>query len=326
MSDPGETNLSVIVPVYRAHPHFTDLLLALARQKTAVRFEVIVVDDHSPDGTFEHVRSFVENLNAPFIRVFSLPKNEGPAIARNRAIEHAGGSAFLLIDADCFVTQDDYIDRVWRAHRGHPGAVIGGGVDGFGLGYAAFCDHFCHWSTNIPGKGPGPVTEAHLVTAQMLIPRAVWEAVGPFESVRTGEDTVFCLKAKQRGVPLRIHGDLVVRHHDRESWRDLLRCFYRFGRDRAATRFLVTGRVPWFLGGPKWFRWVLAPAIAAALTALHVKVWWRHDKRVLLALPGIAAAMIAIASGVAVGRNNIVSELIAKQGAAAPRRRNPAPI
>ncbi|OGR84191.1 MAG: hypothetical protein A2902_00080 [Elusimicrobia bacterium RIFCSPLOWO2_01_FULL_64_13] len=291
--------ISVIIPVYRAGEDLISLLTELAGQKTDFSYEVLIADDASPDDTAERIERHLRSLADPSFQLLRLPKNAGPAGARNFAISRARGGLYLLIDSDCGDVPRDYLARVLEAHRRHPDSVIGGGVEGKGWGWVAFADRFCHWSTNIPGTAPAPVRRGHLVTANMAIPRKVFEKVGPLPALRTGEDSAFCFKARAEGIELRLHGDLVVAHRDRRTLGDFLSCLYWVGRDRADSREAAYGRVPWFLKFPA--RWFMAPMIAAGLTAKNVAAWWPHDKKVVLALPLIALGMAAMAAGAAVG-------------------------
>jgi GT2 family glycosyltransferase len=214
----------------------------------------------------------------------------------------AKGGLFVLIDADCIIYDYQHLARLYQAHLAFPHAIIGGAIDGKGRSYVALADRFCHWATNIPGAEPGPVNSGHLVTAHMLIPRAAWEKLGYFNTdLRTGEDTAFCMKARRHGIEMRLHGDIVLGHYDRETWKDFLSCFYAVGRDRMAVRSAAHGTPPWYLSGPVLLRWLLIAPIAGALTFQHLRDWWPRDKRVVLTLPAIFLGMIAIAVGVAIG-------------------------
>lgn len=295
--------ISVIVPVHKATKNFTWLIGRLARQKINVPYEVLIAEDNSPDDTADRIAACIARLGVPHVKLFKMPVNLGPAGARNYAMAKAKGELFVLIDADCIIYDYQHLARLYQAHLAFPHAIIGGAIDGKGRSYAALADHFCHWRTNIPGAEAGPVNSGHLVTAHMLIPRSSWKRLGPFsQDLRTGEDTAFCLKARRHGIQIRLHGDIVLGHYDRETWKDFLSCFYAVGRDRAAVRSAAHGASPWYLSGPVLLRWLLVVPIAGALTFQHLRDWWPHDKRVVWALPAIFIGMLAVAVGVAIGK------------------------
>jgi glycosyltransferase involved in cell wall biosynthesis len=298
--------LSVIIPVYQADEVFFRLLRALSRQKTSLPFEVIVVDDGSCEENFiltEKILGGISNLD---YRLLRTKENRGPAAARNYAISQSRGDLLLLIDSDCIVFREDHLERVYATHLRHPEALIGGAVDGTGNTYAALCDRFCS-GTSIPGKTPGPIRPGrfaplHVLTAHMILPSSVWKRIGPFNtSLRTGEDTAFCLRAHREGVPVRQEGTLTVKHRDRLTWGRVLKRHHETGRDRAASRQLSYGTAPWYLGGPKLLRWALVPLIALGVALRHFLAWVRYDKRIFLSLPGILVAMTSLAVGVALG-------------------------
>ena len=86
---------SVIIPAYQAQEEITACLRALAQQTVSrSRYEVIVVDDGSTDGTAQAARDAGADL------VLSLPHG-GPAAARDAGIEAARSPLLLFTDADC---------------------------------------------------------------------------------------------------------------------------------------------------------------------------------------------------------------------------------
>jgi glycosyltransferase involved in cell wall biosynthesis len=95
--------ISVIVPTYnRKEVLLRALDAALNQTYPADRYEVLVVDDGSSDGTQEAVRPLVE---AGRIRYHRQP-NSGPAAARNAGIRLARGEIVLFIGDDIFVPPD----------------------------------------------------------------------------------------------------------------------------------------------------------------------------------------------------------------------------
>ena len=84
--------LSVVIPVYNSVASLAELLRALG-ESDPCDHEVIVVDDGSTDGS----AAAAEALGA---RVIRLPKNSGPATARNAGVRAAAGEVILFLDAD----------------------------------------------------------------------------------------------------------------------------------------------------------------------------------------------------------------------------------
>jgi len=86
--------ISVIIPVYNGEKILARCLASLQSQTIPRdKYEIIVVDDGSKDGT----RKVAEGFN---VNVISQ-KNQGPAAARNIGVKTAKGNIALFIDADC---------------------------------------------------------------------------------------------------------------------------------------------------------------------------------------------------------------------------------
>lgn len=95
---------SVIVPAYRAAATLPACLAALRNQTIpAESYEVIVVDDASPDETAALAAQ-------AGVRVIHLPHNQGRSLARNAGAQAARAPILLFTDADCAPTP------TWLAH------------------------------------------------------------------------------------------------------------------------------------------------------------------------------------------------------------------
>ncbi|MCB9799246.1 MAG: glycosyltransferase [Candidatus Omnitrophica bacterium] len=86
--------MSVIIPVYNRPEPLKRALKSVLAQK-GVSFEVIVIDDGSTDGTGEMVRA-----EFAAVQYHYYPENRGPAFARNRGVEKAGGKWIAFLDSD----------------------------------------------------------------------------------------------------------------------------------------------------------------------------------------------------------------------------------
>jgi glycosyltransferase involved in cell wall biosynthesis len=86
--------VSIIIPVYRGERYIAATLDSVLRQ-TFADFEVIIVDDGSPDRSIAICKAFDD----PRIR-YLQQDNAGPAAARNAGIRAARGTYVAFIDAD----------------------------------------------------------------------------------------------------------------------------------------------------------------------------------------------------------------------------------
>ena len=95
--------LSIIVPVYNVEKYLAKCLDSLLQQDLPPQeYEILVIDDGSPDGSHAIAEKFErEHEN---IRVISQ-KNLGLGGARNTGIDHAQGQYLMFVDSD------DYIER-----------------------------------------------------------------------------------------------------------------------------------------------------------------------------------------------------------------------
>ncbi|MEO1190372.1 MAG: glycosyltransferase family 2 protein [Pseudomonadota bacterium] len=94
--------ISVIIPVYKVEDFILETVDSLARQ-TIKDFEVIFVDDGSPDRAIELLESVVIE-GASF--VFHRQENQGVSAARNVGLELARGRYIAFLDADDLFTED----------------------------------------------------------------------------------------------------------------------------------------------------------------------------------------------------------------------------
>lgn len=98
-NEPAPT-ISVILPYYNDHDFLPECLTSIEAHLKTARYEIIIVDDGSPDTSFLH------SLGDPHIKVLYLEGQNGPSKARNTAIHEATGDYLLFIDSDDTLTND----------------------------------------------------------------------------------------------------------------------------------------------------------------------------------------------------------------------------
>lgn len=117
--------LSVVLPAYQEGAHLAATLDAIERQVTPLTdlYELLVVDDGSPDDTWDVLRR-LHHQNAR-IRAVRLSRNFGKEAAVAAGLEQARGEAVLLMDADG-QHPPDLIPVFWQRWRaGHADVIEG---------------------------------------------------------------------------------------------------------------------------------------------------------------------------------------------------------
>ena len=105
-SSKSSTMISIVIPTRNRKESLKKCLLSLASLDFPLeKYEVIVVDDDSSDGTTE----FLENMRTilPFdLKLVRHSTHKGVSAARNLAIQIAKGEIIASTDDDCLVPPD----------------------------------------------------------------------------------------------------------------------------------------------------------------------------------------------------------------------------
>lgn len=91
--------VTVVIPCYRCKNTLERAIQSVADQ-TVLPGEVILVDDDSNDGTFEHMQLLMQKYDDLNIRIKGLQVNMGPAGARNSGWDLASMPYLAFLDAD----------------------------------------------------------------------------------------------------------------------------------------------------------------------------------------------------------------------------------
>lgn len=174
--------VSVIIPTYN-HRDYVLATLESVFAQTFTDYEVIVVNDGSPDDTAEVLKPYVKSGRIRYIE----QRNQGQAAARNRGLGEASGEFFALLDDDDVWPADKLDWQVSYLTERKSCSVVGGRmqyIDHSGAAGAPGkdlegCVHFRDLFLSNPFASPG----------QTLVRGTAIRSVGGFdESIRGADD------------------------------------------------------------------------------------------------------------------------------------------
>lgn len=205
-------DISVIIPTYNGGWVLHRVIEALrAQDADPDRFEIIVVDDGSTDGSADGIEA--GGGLAP-VRVLRQ-ENRGRAAARNRGAAEAKGRALLFLDADIWATPG--LVSAHMAHHVGGGAL---GVQGRSLQHPDSLKTVFMRATNmmpdVTIRRRHALSPMHIITRNFSVTAAAFQGVGGFDEGFVGygwEDIELGLRLQQAGVSLRYEPAALVYHH-----------------------------------------------------------------------------------------------------------------
>lgn len=258
--------VSVVIPVYNGEHHLPQTLRALEDQSYAAigNYEVIVVDNHSSDGTARVIRSFAEQ---PGSRVrYVLETEKGVCAARNRGIREALGTYICFTDDDC-VAEQRWLEELVRTFE----ATEAGAVQGK-IVLATPIPEQCRFPKDFIQRRIACVDygdqvfnlndDQDLVGANMAVRRDILAKFGGFDAnpdFFLCEDTEFSIRLARQGVRRVYTPRALIHHHfdiDRLNENFFLRQSWAWGRaDIVLEPSELSSLTHWLYCCKGFFRW-----------------------------------------------------------------------
>lgn len=101
--------ISVVVITYKRLAELQETMQLLLEEKTEYE-EIILVDNHSEDGTYEYGTELANKEEK--VQFYSLPKNLGVAGGRNFAAQKAKGDVLVFLDDDAILASKGYFGKI----------------------------------------------------------------------------------------------------------------------------------------------------------------------------------------------------------------------
>lgn len=244
--------VSIIVVTYNNLDLTTLCLASIDLNTTGVRYEIIIVDNASSDGTPEYLRNFAKDREN--VRLVLNEDNLGFSKANNQGLLIAEGDYLVVLNNDTIVTRG-WASSLIRHCRKDPTIGLIGPVTN-NIGNEAKINIDYQSVTEMPAKARdytimhlGESFDIHtLAFFCVLITRTAYEKIGGLdEAFGLGffEDDDYCRRIEQAGFRLVCAEDVFVHHN-------LSASFNKLGEDRKKELFLRNKAIY----EAKWGQWI----------------------------------------------------------------------
>lgn len=198
--------LSIVLPTYNERRNLPILVHMLMEElsrpnKLHSRFEIIIVDDNSPDGTGTMANKLASVYGCDLIRVYSRPGKLGLGTAYQHALQYCRGDWVILMDVD-LSHQPKFIRQMIEKQRETGSDIVtgsryipGGGVYGW------------TWDRKLVSRG------ANLLATLALWPR-VSDLTGSFRLYRKSVLTSLIRECVTKGYPFQMEMMVRARSHN----------------------------------------------------------------------------------------------------------------
>jgi len=216
MASSGRMKLSIVIPCHNAAPTLSVQLDALRKQEWGQPWEVVIVDDGSVDESVAIAARYAEGW--PQLRVVRVNPNRGTAHALNVGMQAARGESIALLNADDEAAPG-WVAAIGTALERHE--FVSGSLDQTKLN-----PPWLQWPQQDSALQElwYPPFLPHAGGCDLGFSRSAADRIGGFdEALGNLEDTDFCIRMQQAGIPLVFVPEAVVHYRRRSTLRGLFR-------------------------------------------------------------------------------------------------------
>ena len=228
--------VSIIIPTRNRKDSLKEGLLSLTHlDYPQNKYEVIVIDDGSTDGTEDMIIEIRDSLTYTF-HYGRLKEKKGVSSARNLGMQIAKGQIFVFTDDDCLFEKGCLTNLLNGFNSPKVGAV--GGLDRTPENATTFSKCVDYLFTSFIGtgglRGGGlRVGRYYPKGCNMAVLREAVDCVGEFdEHLVPGEEIEFGYRIEKAGYKIRFVPGAFVWHKRRTSLRALLQKMFKIGYTR----------------------------------------------------------------------------------------------
>jgi len=250
--------ISVIIPCYSRVKWLPTCLLALSRQDIGRTFQVVVIDDGSPNET--EIRELVQDARiGGYNLIFERQDNAGPAAARNHGVRLSSGNILCFLDDDSVPAPDWLGNMVSPFLKNIDVALVSGSIKSFYKdGLSAELEEAVYYGM-------------HWATCNIAYRRDIFLQLGGFDESfpdASWEDNDLGFRARWGGYRHVMAEEAVVSHPHEQTWDEFrIKCF---ANGRGAARFCTK----WMNKRPLWAFATPVLMSRRLLYGLHPSCWF----------------------------------------------------
>jgi glycosyltransferase involved in cell wall biosynthesis len=219
-----EKLVSIIVPVYNSENLIDEFFKVFQSASINNNIDLNIVDNGSTDHTYEKLKQYIDVL--PQLNVYVYNEKQSSYAARNYGVSVSKGDILAFVDFDCKVT-DKYLQNIIRFTQSHkPGEIVAGAVDLYYVDKNIY--EIFDKVANL--KQESRVKRNSVLTANLIVYRQDYEAIGGFDEVVSGGDHAFSQKAVSKGFSVVYDGAYLVKHPPRATYREHMIKAQRVGK------------------------------------------------------------------------------------------------
>lgn len=207
--------LSIIIPTWNRSFLLKNIVNSLINQKLDFKFEIIVCDSHSPDGTSNKIRQ-IQALNSN-LRIIQCDNNV--AAKRNNGAKLAQGEWLLFLDDDVQIDGSLFLEKVINCTLNNSEAILSGLIK-YPTSWVEKSNYYRYKNSRhfqIENNGLVLVEDWAYVSMCSLMRKDLFTRVGGYKETFIsygGEDHEFEFRTKNLGIKHFYMKNVLVFHHE----------------------------------------------------------------------------------------------------------------
>ena len=254
--------ITVIICTYNRKESLLQTLESIRKESDSINFrwELIVVDNNSSDGTQEAIKNFSRTSGLHNVR-YVFEAKQGTSHARNRGVQEAKGDIIVFTDDDVIVEQH-WLSRIWTFYQNCDCDAVAGRI------LPLYPPDAPKWLTENDDLIKGPLVKydcgesIHVLddiwedcpgTANMSFRKSCFTSHGFFKTTLgigtgvRGEDEEFVHRLMKSEKKIYYHGKIVVWHpvpKERMTYSYLAKWYFGAGRFMLREQYVKMGKGP----------------------------------------------------------------------------------